>query len=215
VYFRGVNNATYPLLPKIARPEYNKGLKSEGNIFHKFFTEGAKDIKNLNSWEILFLMRHHGVPTRLLDWTESFIIALYFALRKRQTDADVAIWVLNSDNLCIQNGLSDKNLFNSTTVGFKYDDFITNDQITLLKVVPIQPTYYHERFIAQSSIFTMHFVLTPLDELYKENNVLLKLSLPNKLIPAAEYFLYLNDINEHKLFPDLDGLGSVLENEYF
>jgi hypothetical protein len=48
-----------------------------------------------NSWEWYFLMQHSGAPTRLLDWTEGALIALYFAVRNKLDATDAAVWVLD------------------------------------------------------------------------------------------------------------------------
>lgn len=54
------------------------------------------DKPNMSNLEWLMLMRHHGVPTRLVDFTESPIVALFFALAGNPS-GDFAIWTLNRD----------------------------------------------------------------------------------------------------------------------
>ena len=45
--------------------------------------------------EWLSLMRHYGIPTRLLDWTHSFLVAAYFAVDDADKARDCAIWALD------------------------------------------------------------------------------------------------------------------------
>ena len=66
------------------------------------FAERARpfhDLRSLSQWDQLFLMQHYRVPTRLLDWSENPLVALYFALQSAdQTTGhladDAAVWVL-------------------------------------------------------------------------------------------------------------------------
>jgi hypothetical protein len=215
VCFRGVSDINYELLPKIAWRQFKSDLKQEWNVFNYFCSRGSKHTQGLNTWEIVFLMRHHGIPTRLLDWTESFITSLYFSLKNVQEGKDSAIWVLNQEKLCLDNSIMNANTITPSFLSFGYDEFLRKPEITKLKIIPMQPNLKHDRFITQSSMFTFHFDLTPLEKLFEENKCWLKLILPSHLVPAARYFLNLNAINEYRLFPDLDGLGRDIEDTYF
>ena len=103
VWFRGHEQARWKLTPRLYRPEYRGS--SEAEIRQEFQIRAQQLLQGgrlpTDKWEWYFLMQHYGAPTRLLDWTDNPLVALYFALHsptddKRQPDTDAAVWVLNS-----------------------------------------------------------------------------------------------------------------------
>jgi hypothetical protein len=84
--FRGQKDSTWDLLPKIAREDFNfigpNFLFKENELIDEFQRLSRPHINQdilLNQWDLLALAQHHGLPTRLLDWTSNPLVALYFA----------------------------------------------------------------------------------------------------------------------------------------
>ena len=93
VLFRGIGKASYTLLPSLYRhpstTDVAELIELEGNILTRFRHRSIpyQDRPLSNDWELLFLMQHFGIPTRLLDWTENPFIALYFAITSAENSA--------------------------------------------------------------------------------------------------------------------------------
>lgn len=100
-WFRGHRDAAWSLSPGIYRIP---GLDDrEQQILKSFKRQGALLVLErfpASDWEWYFLMQHYGAPTRLLDWSDGALIALFFAIAPRQpgwpdVDADAAVWMLS------------------------------------------------------------------------------------------------------------------------
>jgi FRG domain len=107
-FFRGLSDMKFELLPTLHRKtkelDWSDALMLEKeDAFFWEFQARAHELHGLSfdDWDYLFAMRHHGVPTRLLDWTESLGVALYFAVKSDTGTATKrpCIWVLNPYSL--------------------------------------------------------------------------------------------------------------------
>lgn len=95
-WFRGEpKNTTTPLLPKVFRYDYPENTLLQ--LFRmKAPTLGAGQTppkRNTDEW--LFLAQHMGLPTRLLDWTESLLVATHFSLLEHDKGKGSVVWMLN------------------------------------------------------------------------------------------------------------------------
>ncbi|MDD5755246.1 MAG: FRG domain-containing protein, partial [Methylococcales bacterium] len=74
IWFRGHSDYSWKLEPIIFRENYDEaGMYEE---FIRRFPEHSHNHKNVFEW--LTLMQHYGLPTRLLDWSENLLVALFF-----------------------------------------------------------------------------------------------------------------------------------------
>lgn len=116
LWFRGHCRSNYPLVPSVfRRPQLDHLIDpnepawyDEGMMIQHFrqrnpsYEEGYK-----SPFDLLCLLQHYNFPTRLLDWTESVLIALYFAVEK-DDESDGKLFALNARRLNAQTRLHDQ-----------------------------------------------------------------------------------------------------------
>lgn len=208
VFFRGQSDSSWALVPSLYRTAFATA-KIEQILYYDFvFHSSVLFQKQLSSWEVLFEMRHSGIPTRLLDWTENFSVALYFALRANKPNP--CVWILDPYNLNSQS-FGSQAIFNTLTdLEFDYfKGFIAESVAPNKTPIAILPITQSMRVFVQKSVFTLHGTKRGgIEKLFPD--CVTKIEIPGGAIPGARSFLNLSGVNEYFLFPDSDGLGRHL-----
>lgn len=196
-----------------------------------------------NSWSILALMQHYGTSTRLLDWSESLFIALWFALKeyiahveraRRQTPdistADIvaltlekmkaapqpSVWVMNPYNLA--QDATGRNRISDFTLGEGLDYYKAFFQEGWPYKIPVpiySPWRDSDRLSSQYAMFTVHGTdLRPLNQQVGERTLCeIRLSQPAAAFGAHQ----LNSMfptDRFSLFRDMDSLGKVVNDRH-
>lgn len=218
ILFRGQANIGHGLLPGIGRkenPEDEKPKftrKSERNMLHRFRRASYQYCHRvLNEWEALFLAQHHGLPTRLLDWTGNRLVALYNAC-ENEPETDGAIWAMarrdKEDH--------DLNVFSPSAKFYNDYKYAGECEIAFKGVKMIYPFEISPRMTAQNGRFTIQddpwTALEHYEPLkYKRKHFDID-QIRKWKVPASQkrHILVRLDqygINRQTLYPDIDGLA--------
>lgn len=224
-WFRGHAEAHWKLSPKLYRvPTPKRGIRIiEDEIRQEFIMRapGLTDGSPLNSWEWYFTMQHFGAPTRLLDWTEGVLIALYFAIRDSKGENDAAIWALDPWWLNKRVVHEREVVPPGAEIGIskqdadRYSPWLP-DRYSTAKLpklpVGVYPTHTVRRISTQRSCFTIHgSEADGLEKLASESGAhIAKITIPYAEVSRIREQLVVSGIDEVTIFPDLDGLGRFL-----
>ncbi len=214
VWFRGHRCADYALnsgLFRLRLPDMDSYIRLEQQFYHYYQNLGWLLHENAEGWQLLYSMQHHGAKTRLLDWTESFAAAVYFATRNwRQGPA--CIWMLDPVALNYRS-LGKREVLIPTRERLPYpESYAAGGSQQSIAVYPLKNTV---RISAQHGIFTIQGNSpAALDKEFGgalvDEGCLRAIALTEDVRDDAQKFLRLNGINHFSLFPDLDGLAQYL-----
>jgi hypothetical protein len=209
--FRG-QTIDFPLLPKICR------LKARGDLLQveRFMLQEFKrtnpllirEHTPLDDWDYLTLGQHFGLPTRLLDWSNNALTALWFATGENvwmAGDAErkyAVVWILMAEE----------------------KDFSLNIEMTspfeVAETKIFRPRIIRQRINNQSGVFTIPSSAEMLDmrnmtEIDSFGQKLIKVKIPAKKVSELRSDLNTLGVNAFSIFPELEGLCTYLQWRYF
>ncbi|MES1222440.1 MAG: FRG domain-containing protein [Bacteroidota bacterium] len=234
LWFRGHANEkgkdTWKLTPGIYRipsiSSENDREQLERHLAQDFRIQSAELRRGFNNAsDLYFLQQHYGMPTRLLDWTNSPLAALFFAVSENH-DVDGDIYMMDAYEL----GPTQKAKYLESRKDFKgvatdnNPELVRNfkriiywdDDLEFSKfIIPARPNYFDKRITLQRSCFTFHVPATGkniLDE--KSNNTLIRFRIPKEKKPSLNDELLLLGIDHFSVFGDLEGLSKSIKSHY-
>ncbi|HYI09864.1 MAG TPA: FRG domain-containing protein [Thermoanaerobaculia bacterium] len=222
--FRGVPRAGHALGTSLQTGGFELHERHLLSSFRKYALRSA--VHGDWVWNWLSLAKHHGLPTRLLDWTYSPYVAMHFATHDfRHFDEDAAIWCVDyrQMNAVLPRKLrevledEDVNIFTTellnrvATTLDQFDDLSKNDF-----VVFFEPPSLDERIVNQFALFSLpsspNLSLQALLEQRPDSHR--RIIIPAALKWEVRDKLDQANITERVLFPGLDGLSQWLKR-YF
>lgn len=217
VWYRGQADQSWELMPGYLRL---KQPPSESTLLKRFKQSAAMLIQSApgNSFDWLFLMQHYGVPTRLLDWSESPLVALYFAVEHSGSNngADAALWSLRPSELNKNANINsaDEEHFIPSFDDIELSNYsvenLSQNQRTQLRPLATIATRNNSRIQAQHGVFTIHHhEKTPIEAVGNASHVN-KYVIPSDCKCSIERQLSLLGVTRFQLFPELASIGHII-----
>lgn len=254
LWFRGQSNASHQLVPGALRnihqshdhlgEEIDDSVVriSSGGIFSGPDSERMlQEFKQLarpfleqqpsNDFEWMFIAQHHGLPTRLLDWSTNALVALYFAAQGAPTrkgdgvaeckrfeddhlsDEGFAVFSMEPSKVNKETVLTAKTIDIASNAE-DWDNYI-NPMSKVTTTLPICITAPHmtSRIRAQSGAFTLHGAqIPPLDSYTPLQDLITKIFIPYTATREILASLARIGINENFIYPSLDSIAKDIAN---
>jgi hypothetical protein len=235
--YRGASDACRGLLTSLDRlggvePPHTKAALEE-HILRNFIRYSRPYFANppANEWELLVAAQHHGLPTRLLDWSYSPLVAAHFATLARRArrgaeETDRAVWRVHRTFGLPELALLIEDLERTFgTEGRPFTPWVLFDaggkqggQGAREFACMIEPPSLDARIIAQAAVFTLCSDASRSFDAFLEAHglasALTKFVIPDHEVARFRDQLDIVGIDERRVFPDLDGVAEGLRRYY-
>lgn len=205
ILFRG-QSKDWKLRPKIARINlYSKNIrKVENEMIDEFKRQSVPYLtyKPIDDWDWLAIAQHHGMATRLLDWTKNAIAALWFTVKNPGfKNENGVVWVFRAPK---------RDILKLTSEKYMCGPF-EGKRTSIFK-----PRHLTKSIVAQSGWFTVHKLMENNTFISLGNNKNYKKRLTKLIIKSNDfcdirYHLDRLGINEASMFPEINGLCKYIE----
>jgi hypothetical protein len=190
--FRGQREASWGLVPSLYREKSQSAVEKTGrshlekDLLYQFKRQARPylNIEPVDDWEWLALAQHYGLPTRLLDWTQSPLVALYFAL-EGQTHPVSSVWCIRPPEAQVNN----------------------DSPFEIRSVVRYDPSHLSPRIIQQSGCFTAHPEGCPVE------GRIIKVFIVGEPRAKIRRDVITMGVHRDSLFPDLEGVWHHIAEE--
>ena len=237
LFFRGCSDARYKLIPGLYRRNSATSSLDVAILEQRLLGEFRQRSIPFHSrtldqdWDALFFMQHYGIPTRLLDWTENPLIAMYFAVvnappttmkRGKPEFDNAAVWVLDPagwNRFALRNqGFKDGvlDISHAHLMNFKpSSDFKNMNK----NAVAIYGAHNSQRIVAQRGVFTVFGQgEEPMEEAFDQDGFpaycLAKLIMDKDVVSELRREVIDYGITDSVVFPDLDGLSREIKRRF-
>jgi hypothetical protein len=210
VWFRGHGKSSWKLVPGYHRL---KKPRSEVELMNTFRQSANLLVQHSpkTNFDWLFFMQHYGVPTRLLDWTESPLVALYFAVTEH-LKAEGAVWILRPLDLNRKATAKPADVkfipsFEDTVLENYEAVSVESGNLKGIFPIAVIATRNSPRIQAQLGVFTIsHSEKMPIEEIGNGKHVV-KYVIPAAYKQSIKQDLRLLGFNKFQVFPELTSIG--------
>jgi hypothetical protein len=221
LWFRGHSDKEWQLVPSIQRENYNE---NEQYLSNDFYIRASVSVKekpshdDYSGW--MSLMQHFGLPTRLLDWSQSPLFATFFATNdfQKYPEQDACIWILKPGLLNESEGfgsyiypMDTKTVREMLYPAFKPYKSTSHDVED--KIIACYPVEYNMRIYTQQSAFTVHNTLKKLTSLNVQN-LLSRFIIPANAKENILKQLKTCGITLRNVYPDIEHISKELKEFY-